>query len=369
LSHGALLTIDLAALAANWKLLAARAYPAECAACVKADAYGIGLEPAVAALAKAGCKTFFVAHDNEARRMPAVQGKVRTFVLNGIASSSNAYSAPDDSIAVIGSFGDIIRLNRNANNSSSVKVALHFNIGMNRLGFEPDEIDAVKAALNVLRPVLIMGHFSSSEDIVSSSTARELEIFARIRAAFPDIPASLANSSGHFLDPVPKYDLTRPGYALYGGNPTPHLPNPMKPVVALSAPILQLRAVRAGQTVGYNNLWSAKRPTTLATCSIGYADGLPRSARGTDVALGGAGFISGIRCPIVGGISMDLTVFDVSDVPPPLCSEGAMVEILGPHQSIDDLAASANTIGYEILTRIGHRYKRTYLDADQKERT
>ena len=369
MSHGALLTIDLAALAANWKLLASRAHPAECAACVKADAYGIGLEPAVAALAKAGCKTFFVAHDNEARRMPADQDNMRTFVLNGIASSSNFYSAPDDSIAVIGSFGDISRLNRNADSSSSVNVALHFNIGMNRLGFEPDEIDAVKAALGVLHPVLIMGHFSSSEDIVSPATARELGIFAKIRAAFPDIPASLANSSGHFLDPVPKYDLTRPGYALYGGNPTPHLPNPMKPVVALSAPILQLRAIAAGQTVGYNNLWRAKRPTVLATCSIGYADGLPRSARGTDLAQGGAGFISGIRCPIVGGISMDLTVFDVTDVPPPLRFEGAMVEILGPHQSIDDLAASANTIGYEILTRLGHRFKRSYLDADQKERT
>ena len=370
MSHGALLTIDLAALQHNWKLLAARAHPAECAACVKADAYGIGLEPAVAALAKAGCKTFFVAHDNEARQMPTVQDKVRTFVLNGIASSSSSHSAPKGSIAVIGSFGDIIRLNRYANSSSSsVKVALHFNIGMNRLGFEAHEIDAVKAALGVLRPVLIMGHFSSSEDIVSPSTERELEIFARIRAAFPDIPASLANSSGHFLDPVPKYDLTRPGYALYGGNPTPHLPNPMKPVVALSTPILLLRAIAAGETVGYNNLWTAKRPTILATCSIGYADGLPRSARGTDVAQGGAGFINGIRCPIVGGISMDLTVFDVTDVPPPLRFEGAMVEILGPHQSIDDLAASANTIGYEILTRLGHRYKRTYLDADQKERT
>ncbi len=369
MSHGALLTIDLAAVQHNWTLLAARAHPAECAACVKADAYGIGLEPAVAALTRAGCKSFFVAHESEARQMPKVQDKVRTFVLNGIASSSGPYSAPCESIAVIGSFGDIIRLNRYADNSSSVKVALHFNIGMNRLGFEPDEIDAVKAALGVLRPVLVMGHFSSSEDPASPATARELELFARVRAAFPHLPASLANSSGHFLDPVPKYDLTRPGYALYGGNPTPHLPNPMKPVVALSTPILQLRAIAAGETVGYNNLWTAKRPTVLATCSIGYADGLPRSARGTDVAQGGAGFISGIRCPIVGGISMDLTVFDVTDVPPPSRFEGALVEILGPHQSIDDLAASANTIGYEILTRLGHRYKRTYLDVDQKERT
>ncbi len=369
MSHGALLTIDLAAIQYNWKLLAARAHPAECAACVKADAYGIGLEPAVAALAKAGCKTFFVAHDGEAHKMPSAQGITRTFVLNGVASSSHLYSASEETIAVVGSFNDIIMLKRRAKISlSPVNVALHFNIGMNRLGFEPEEIEAVKAALGVLHPVLIIGHFTSSEDRDSPATARELEIFAKIRAAFLHVPASLANSSGHFLDPVPKYDLTRPGYALYGGNPTPHLPNPMKPVVALSTPILQLRAIPAGQTVGYNNLWTAKRSTRLATCSIGYADGLPRSARGTDLAQGGAGYIGGARCPVVGGISMDLTVFDVTDVPAPLCFEGTMVEILGPHQSIDDLAAAANTIGYEVLTRLGHRYKRTYFDANQKER-
>ena len=362
MSHGALLTINLDALAANWKLLAARAYPAECAACVKADAYGIGLEPAVTALAKAGCKTFFVAHENEARKMPALKDSVRTFVLNGVPGRRERYSAPQSPIPVVGSFHDIALLKRFGNTDPKpLEFALHFNIGMNRLGFEPDEAEAVKAALGHLCPTLVMGHFTSSEDFASPSTAREAELFAKIRAAFPDIPASLANSSGHFLS-GPKYDLTRPGYALYGGNPTPHLPNPMQRVVSLGAPILQIRHIKTGETVGYNNLWTAKRPTVLATCSIGYADGLPRSARGTDEKMGASGFVSGIRCPIVGGVSMDLTVFDISDVPAPLRFEGAMVEILGPHQSIDELGTASGTIGYEILTRLGQRYKRTYIE-------
>ncbi len=361
MSHGALLTIDLKALQSNWQSLGKLAHPAECAACVKANAYGIGLEQAVAALVKAGCKTFFVAHESEARKMPPAKDGIRTFVLNGVPEEPNGY---EQAFAVIGSFHDIRQMKRfAANDRTQINVALHFNIGMNRLGFHPDDIEVVKTELDPLNPILIMGHFSSSEDRASSATELEIEIFARIRAAFPDVPASLANSSGHFLHPIPKYQLTRPGYALYGGNPTPHLRNLMKPVVSLSAPIIQIRQIEPGETVGYNSLWTAKRPTILATCSVGYADGLPRSARGTDLAAGGAGFVADIRCPMIGGISMDLTVFDVTDVPEALQIEGTMVEILGPHQSIDDLAASANTIGYEILTRLGHRYTRIYLEA------
>lgn len=361
--HGALLTIDLAALQYNWKRLAALAAPAECAAVIKADAYGIGQKMVMAALAKAGCKTFFVAHLDESTLVPELNRGIKIFVLNGIPDSRFPLSYNHNVIPVLGSVREVrqfkagkLHLQRNQ------EVALHFNIGMNRLGFSESDIPELMHEIKHVNPTLILGHFSSSEDPASLSTAREAEIFARIRAAFPHIPASLANSSGHFLD-GPKYDLTRPGYALYGGNPTPHLPNPMKPVVSLTTPILQLRAIEAGETVGYNNLWTAKRPTILATCSIGYADGLPRSAREIDSKPGASGFLSGIRCPMVGTISMDLTMFDVTDVPESLRFHGASIEILGPHQSIDDLAASANTIGYEILTRLGHRYRRTYLEA------
>jgi alanine racemase len=180
---------------------------------------------------------------------------------------------------------------------------------------------------------------------------------------FPDIPASLANSSGIFLPRRPVYDLVRPGYALYGGNPTPGAPNPMKSVVRLEARIQQVRWIEPGASVGYNAQWTAKRPTRLAALLIGYADGLPRTAGATEARSVADVLIAGRRCPLVGRVSMDLCVADTTDLGESDLSPGDYATILGDEIGVDELGAKSGTIGYHILTSLGPRYCRRYVGA------
>jgi alanine racemase len=191
--------------------------------------------------------------------------------------------------------------------------------------------------------------------------ARQIAEFDRLRAAFPGVPASFANSSAIFLPQRPYFDLARPGYALYGGNPTPGAKNPMRPVVKLEAPIIQLREIQAGAPVGYNGQWTAARPTRLAVIGLGYADGIPRNTMATDRRPGGEAMVGGRRCRFAGRISMDLTIIDVTDVPAGELAPGIMAELLGQDITIDDLASRAGTIGYEILTNLGRRYHRIHI--------
>ena len=371
----AILTIDLAALAANWKQLAARAAPAECGAVVKADAYGIGIEPAVRALAKAGCKTFFVAHVSEGARARAALGAredCRIYVLNGVLPRDDVAQqyAEHGLRPVLGSLAELQDWSRYPRKANSA-AALHFDVGMNRLGFslraDQDEVAICQAVKNSGVAVdLIMGHFVSSEVGADPMNKRQIDAFRKLRDQFPGVPASLANSSGLFLRQKPFFDLVRPGYALYGGNPTPGRKNPMQAVVRLQAPIIQLREIEAGDTVGYNAQWTAKRPTRLATIGVGYADGLPRNLMATDERAGGQtggeAIVAGKRCPFAGRVSMDLTVIDVTDVPKRALAPGDMAELLGDKITVDDMGARAGTIGYEILTGLGRRYHRVYVD-------
>jgi alanine racemase len=164
-----------------------------------------------------------------------------------------------------------------------------------------------------------------------------------------------------FLDPAPIYELARPGYALYGGNPTPGRPNPMRPVVTLTAAIQQIRSIEAGMSCGYNAQWTAKRPTRLATLLIGYADGLPRGAGATDAKTGAEVAIAGRRCALVGRVSMDLTIVDITALPEGAVRLGDPVEFFGPSIDLDDFAARSGTIGYALLTGLGPRYQRDYV--------
>ena len=206
---------------------------------------------------------------------------------------------------------------------------------------------------------LVLSHFTSSENADATDNAAQLARFRTVVSLAPK--ASMANSSGIFLDSKPWFDLVRPGYALYGGNPTPDRPNPMRAVVTLEAPILQVRDVGAGETVGYNNQWTAKRPSRVATIALGYADGIPRGAANTDRKPGPEVAIAGQRCPIAGRISMDLITIDVTDIAPERATRGTLVEILGPTIGIDEFGYRAGTIGYEILTSLGSRYRRRYV--------
>jgi alanine racemase len=343
------LTIDLDALRDNWRRLARESAPAECAAVVKANAYGTGIEIAAPALFEAGCRTFFVAHVGEGARARKALGPVpRIFMLNGFeAEAAVADYTQSDLSPVIGSAEELARWD------SSKPYALHVDTGMNRLGFALAELETRSAS-----PALLMSHFVSAEVPDDPINARQIAAFARAQALFPDVSASLANSSGIFLTQRPHYDLVRPGYALYGGNPTPGRENPMRPVVTLEIAVQQTRWIEAGDTCGYNARWTAKRRTRLATLLVGYADGLPYSAGGSDAASGPEVRIAGRMCPLVGRLSMDLAIADVTGLPEDQVQPGTLARFFGADTPLDAFAAKAGTIGYTVLTGLGSRYAR-----------
>jgi alanine racemase len=370
-STGGLLTIDLDALAANWRTLRDQARGAECAAVIKADGYGIGLEPALRALARAGCRTFFVAHLSEGARARAVNRDATIYVLNGLLPRAAPAYAGHALRPVLGSqdeiaeWADFCHAQRRR-----LPAAVHVDTGMNRLGLPVAE--ALRLAgdslMRCFEPALLMSHLVSAEASHDPLNARQIAAFERVRAAFGGVLASLANSSGIFLPQRPYYDLVRPGYALYGGNPTPGAANPMRSVVRLDAPIVQVRAVEAGETAGYNGTWTAPERRRLATLSVGYADGYLRAGGLTDAkasagSSAGVVIVAGRRCPVVGRISMDLLSVDVSGVPDGAVRRGDRAVLIGDGLTVDEVGERAGTIGYEILTSLGRRYARVYLEA------
>ncbi len=356
--HGPLLTIDVAAIAENWKLLAARARPAECAAVVKANGYGLGIEVVVPALARAGCRTFFVAHLEEAARARKAAPMALIYVLNGLPSGSEQLYQNYRLRPVLGAVAEVGRWKK----AGGGPCALHVDTGMNRLGLTLDEAKALSmlSEWENMGIELLMSHFVAAEEAGNALNDTQIARFNAVCAGFGDRikKRSLANSSGHFLPQRPVFDLTRPGYAIYGGNPTPGQPNPMKPVVRLEAMLLQIRHVETNDTVGYNGAWRAKRPSRIATLSMGYADGWPRSLSGSDGRAGGYVLVDGQRCPIVGRVSMDLLAIDVTDVTTTNVRAGMRATMIGDAITIEDVAAAAGTNGYEILTSLGRRHQR-----------
>jgi alanine racemase len=344
------LTIDLDALQDNWRRIAREVAPAACGAVVKANGYGLGVETAASALWRSGCRTFFVAHVGEGARARAALGEEpRIYVLNGFEAGATVADYAVASLApVIGSPSELARWDR------ALPFALHVDTGMNRLGFAPAEIDPPAMA----GAALLMSHLVSAEIPDDPVNAHQIAAFAAVRAQFPGLPASLANSSGVFLPGRPHYDLVRPGYALYGGNPTPGRENPMRPVVTLEIAVQQTRWIEPGETAGYNGRWTAKRRTRLATLLAGYADGLPFGAGGTDAGPGAEVRIAGRMCPLVGRMSMDLCIADVTYLPDTAVGPGTKAEFFGPNAALDSFAAKSGTIGYAVLTELGARYDR-----------
>ncbi|MDR6870245.1 alanine racemase [Bosea sp. BE125] len=362
---GAILTVDLGALVANWRALGARA-GTEAGAVVKANAYGIGIEPAVTALAKAGCRSFFVAHLSEGIRARSVAPDAAVYILNGLLPDTCGVYAEHGLSPVLGSHEELLEWASFRQTGAQVRpAALHVDTAMNRLGLWPGEgLNLARERSGVIAAAgigLVMSHFASSEDEADPANARQIAAFAEIATAFPDTPASLKNSSGHFLKDCPSYQLTRPGYALYGGNPTPGQANPMQPVIGLEARIIQLREVEAGTQAGYNGRWTAKSRRKLATICLGYADGYPRNASWTDSVTGGSALVGGVICPFVGSVSMDLIIVDVTDAPAGAAARGESVTLVGGPLDIETVGAGAKTIGYEILTSLGRRYARRYV--------
>jgi alanine racemase len=359
---GGVLSIDLAALVANWRALNGLVAPATCAAVVKADGYGCGIEPVTAALAKAGCQTFFVADLAEARRVRAVAPSAIVYVLNGVPPGTLPAYADADARPVIGS---VLECDEWFSFCTAYnwpgKAALHIDTGINRLGLTPQEAARVAKRPETARLFgLVMSHFACADDPSHALNATQMAAFVRVRQLFPDIPGSLANSSGIFLGPDAHHDLVRAGGALYGANPTPAHFNQMRTVVRLEGRVIQVRHVAAGEPVGYGATWTAKRSTRIAVVAVGYADGVFRAAGRSDTKPGADAIVAGRRCALVGRISMDLLAIDVTDLPRDTPRRGDFAALLDDDIGIDELASHAGTIGYEVLTSLGRRYRRVY---------
>jgi alanine racemase len=360
---GGILTIDLGALVANYRALAMRVMPAEASAVVKGDGYGCGLEQVTAALSRAGCKTFFVAHLSEARRVRALAPEAAIYVLNGYTTGTGpafveAYARP-----VINSSVELAEWDHFiAQTSWRGGVAIQVDTGMNRLGLSVDESAAVAARLHSENHglTLLMSHFACADTPEHPLNDRQIRQFREVRTLFRGIPSSLANSSGIFLDRSAYCDIVRPGSALFGINPTPGKPNPMRPVIELKTRILQVRAVPRGATVGYGATWTAKRDSRIAVIAAGYADGILRAAAATDTPPGRHVMVGERRCPIVGRISMDVLAIDVTDLDTGAAQRGELVTMIGGELDLDTVGAQAGTIGYEVLSSLGRRYHRIY---------
>jgi alanine racemase len=358
---GGVLTVDLAALQANWRRLGQKAVPVECAAVVKADGYGCGIEEVGRALAQEGCKTFFVADLSEARRLRAALTRGDIYVLDGALPGSGPAFAEINARPVIGSLLELAEWDSFVAGSKwDGGAAIHVDTGMNRLGMSVDEAIALAPRLQKENHgfTLLMSHLACAETQDHPLNEKQIALFREIRVQFRGLPASLANSSGIFLGDSAHCDMVRPGVGLYGVNPTPGKPNPMLPVVTLQARILQVRAVGKGETVGYGGIWTARRNARIAVVAVGYADGYPRAASTADGA--GGAIVAGKRCPLAGRISMDLMAIDVSELAEGDVRRGEYATLIGGDITVDDVAAYGGTIGYEVLTRLGRRYHRAY---------
>jgi len=344
--HG-LLTIDCGAVVRNWRRLGEIHAGGAVAAVLKADAYGLGAAPIARALREAGSRHFFVATVEEGEALRAMLGEgPMVAVLGGFAPGKHPGLTP-----VLNSLDDIA--------AHSGPAILHVDSGMSRLGLSAEELEKLAedpAPLEGVELLYVMTHLAAAEDPHHPLNLAQLNRFNEACLRLPRARRSIANSSGIFLGPRFGSELARPGAALYGLNPTPGRPNPMEPVFTLSGQVLQLRDIPAGQTVGYGGTWLATRPSRIATIGIGYADGLPRAVEGRL-----KGRYRGQDFPLVGRVSMDLTTFDVTGITD--LKPGRWIELIGPHQDADSVAAMAGTIGYELLTSLGRRFKRDYLPA------
>jgi alanine racemase len=360
---GGILIVDLTAIEANWRALGQRAMPSECAAVIKADAYGCGIEPVARHLARAGCKTFFVADLNEARRARAAADQPAIYVLNGLLPGTAATYAELRAKPVIGSMVELAEWDAFCvANDWHGGAGLHVDTGMNRLGISANEAAALAPRIRSENHgiTLLMSHLACAEEPEHPLNERQIKLFREVRILYRGISSSLSNSSGIFLGNAAHCDMVRPGVALYGVNPTPGRSNPMRPAIELQARVVQTRTVPKGETVGYNAGWTAKRVTKLAVVAVGYADGYLRAASASDEAPGADAIVAGKRCPLAGRVSMDLLAINITDLPDNSVRRGDLATLIGDEITVDDVAKAAGTIGYEVLTGLGRRYHRVY---------
>ena len=365
---GAILTIDLDAIVANYNLLSDRLSGVPSAAVVKADAYGLGVRRVAPALAGAGCRIFFVAHIGEGTHLRHIldgtgvdaDAQAEIHVLGGLMAGTEDAFTSSRLVPVLNSLGEIALWKEYcAGLEEPMACDIHADTGMLRLGLAPDEVARLRdepGRLDGLDVHYVISHLACADEPENPKNAEQLAQFRDIRSRLGMGQACFANSSAIFLGSEYHFDLARPGVALYGVAPVPGQPNPLAQVVRLQGKIAQVRDVDTPQTVGYGATHRIEGPGRIATVPVGYADGYLRSLSGR-----ATGFIGDIPVPVVGRVSMDLITLDVTGVPEHLCSVGSLVDLIGAHNPVDKVAADAGTIGYEILTSLGHRYHRAYV--------
>ena len=348
------LTIDLGALAQNYRQLTEIASSSEVAAVVKADAYGLGLGPVAGRLAAIGCRSFFVATLEEGVRLRRLLPDARVFVLQGVGSAVAACREA----RLVPVLNTLAEASEWAEHGGGAGAALQLDTGMTRAGLDArdlGELLAAPALLNSLKLELVLTQLACADDVLSPMNALQLACFERLRAHLPGVATSIGNSAGILLGPEYRGDVVRPGIALYGGRPFLAGVNPMRPVVRLEARVLQIRELAEDAWVGYGATYRARAHARLATVGAGYADGYPR-------ALGGKGFaaVGGRRVPVVGRVSMDLTTLDVTELGPEALAVGDYVDLLGGDVPLEEAARLAGTISYELLTGLAPRLSRRW---------
>jgi alanine racemase len=373
--NGAALTIDLDALVNNYLALKKQAEPAVCGAAVKADAYGLGIDEVATALAEAGCKVFFTATNDEGIELRQILPDVTIYVLNGLISGTEQTFADFNLRPVLNSLDQIDAWSFFARSRKGQEhpAAIHFDTGMNRLGLSVRDAQSLiqtPERLSAFELSLVMSHLASADQRHNPMNARQLKVFTlllhelnRTRPPHAPVKASLANSAGILLGKAYHFDLVRPGIGLYGGNPFTGEPNPMQSVIRLQGKILQVREIEAGDSVGYNATYVATSRRRIATVDVGYADGYLRAFSNC-----GKASINGHEAPVIGRVSMDLLGIDVTAVPENLLQAGAAVDLLGGDVSLDDAAKVSGISAYELLTLLGRRYKRHYVQPQEQIR-
>ena len=364
--YGARLSVDLGALKRNWQALDKVSRGALTAAVIKADAYGTGIREASRAFYAAGARFFFVATPDEGvAARAALPEDSHIFVLDGLFPGAAPLFVGERLMPCLGSvpmLEEWLKACLEAN--KALPAALHFDTGINRLGFRLGEASLVRRMIDEIgyAPQMIMSHLACADIAGHEKNRTQLALFASVMAQFPGVPASLANSAGMMTSRENHFQLVRPGIALYGGRAVAGRRNPMAQAVRLEAPVLMVREVRTGESVGYGALHTMARDSRLAIVGLGYADGFPRSLGSANNHRGTHVGVRGTLCPVIGRVSMDMIGVDVTDLPA-LPAPGEMVEIIGKSVTIDDHADIAKTIGYEILTGLKGRYTRSYIES------
>lgn len=349
-----ILNVDLHALRANYRLLKKRASPARCAAAVKANAYGLGIEYIIPALLKEDCDAFFTATFEEALVVRDLASDAEVYVLEGMAGKDVDAFNQASLIPVLSTVEGL----RSAS-ETPLPCALHIDTGMNRLGItiaDVEELLEEEPELFTSLPIkLVMSHLACADQKDNEMNRRQLKAFNNVRSKLPGIPASLANSGGVLLGAGYHLHLVRPGIGLYGGAPGEDFEGIFEPVATLKARILQVKTIKAGESTGYGCTWSASRDSLIATLAMGYADGYHLSFSNT-----GKIEIAGQLLPVVGRISMDYTTVDVTELGSDKVHVGDYATVIGEALSLDQVAKNGNMHAYQLLTSLGPRVKRVY---------